>query len=90
MASTVPPGREPLCIGTQALRAWLLSASPSGTKAILPSTRLRIILALMGATQGEPWAKLSALRGSSGPYDSSTVFLAARQRLGIVRKPLLE
>jgi hypothetical protein len=30
--STVPPGRDPLCIGTQALRAWLRSACPSGTK----------------------------------------------------------
>ena len=37
MASTVPPGRGPLCIDVQALRAWLRSACPSGTKAILPS-----------------------------------------------------
>jgi hypothetical protein len=37
----------------QALRAWL----PSGTKAILPSKRLRIILALMGL---KPKAKPSS------------------------------
>jgi hypothetical protein len=45
-ASTVPPGTGPLCIATQALRAWLLSACPSGTKAIRLSKRLIIILAL--------------------------------------------
>jgi hypothetical protein len=33
---------------TLALRAWLLSACPSGTKAIRPSKRHTIILALMG------------------------------------------
>jgi hypothetical protein len=33
----------------QALRAWLLSACPSGTKAIRLSKRLTTILALMGA-----------------------------------------
>jgi hypothetical protein len=31
----------------EALRAWLLSACPSRTNAILPSKRLRVILALM-------------------------------------------
>jgi hypothetical protein len=41
MTSTVPPGRGPLCITTQALRAWLLSACP-GTKAIRPSERLAL------------------------------------------------
>jgi hypothetical protein len=35
--STVPPGRGPLYTATQALRAWLRSACPSGTKAIRPS-----------------------------------------------------
>ena len=30
-----PSGTGPLCIDTQALRAWLRSACPSGTKAIL-------------------------------------------------------
>ncbi len=34
-----PSGTGPLCIATQALRAWLLSACPSGTKAIRPSKR---------------------------------------------------
>ena len=47
-----PSGTEPLCIAPQALRAWLLSACPSGTKAIRPSRRLPIILALMGITPG--------------------------------------
>ena len=32
----------PLCIGSQALRAWLLSACPSGTKAIRPSKGLAL------------------------------------------------
>jgi hypothetical protein len=32
-----PSGTGALCIATQALRAWLLSACPSGTKAIRPS-----------------------------------------------------
>ena len=36
----------------QALRAWLLSACPSGTKAIRPSKRHTIILALMHSTLG--------------------------------------
>ena len=34
----------------EALRAWLLSACPSGTKAIRPSKRHTIVLALMGFT----------------------------------------
>jgi hypothetical protein len=29
-----PSGTGPLCIATQALRTWLLSACPSGTKAV--------------------------------------------------------
>src|SRR5271165_7225105 len=33
-----PSGTGPLCIATQALRAWLLSACPSGTKATHPSS----------------------------------------------------
>jgi len=37
MTSTVPPGQGPLRITTQALRAWLLSGCPAGTKAIRPS-----------------------------------------------------
>src|ERR1700726_562900 len=32
-----PSGTGALCIATQALRAWLLSACPSGTKAIRPA-----------------------------------------------------
>jgi hypothetical protein len=32
-----PFGTGPLCISTQALRAWLLSGCPSGTKTIRPS-----------------------------------------------------
>jgi hypothetical protein len=40
--STVPPGTGALCVATQALRAWLLSASPSGTKAIRPSKGLAL------------------------------------------------
>ena len=40
-------GTGSLCIATQALRAWLLSACPSGTNAIRPSKRHTIILALM-------------------------------------------
>ena len=40
------PGFQPW--ETEALRAWLLSACPSGTKAILPSKRLRITLGLKG------------------------------------------
>ena len=40
-------GTGSLCIATQALHAWLLSACPSGTKAIRPSKRHTIILALM-------------------------------------------
>ena len=32
-----PSGTEPVYVDTQALRAWLLSACPSGTKAIRPS-----------------------------------------------------
>ena len=48
MTSTVPSGTKPLSIATQALRAWLLSARPSGTKAIRLSKRLTSILALMG------------------------------------------
>src|SRR6202021_2240295 len=42
----------PLCIATQALRAWLLSACPSGAKAIRPSKRHTIILALMRVYPG--------------------------------------
>ena len=34
---------------SKAFHAWLLLACPSGTKAILPSKHLRIILALIGA-----------------------------------------
>jgi hypothetical protein len=52
MTSTVPPGRGPRCIDIQALRAWLLSACPSGTKAILPLKRLTIILALKELSPG--------------------------------------
>ena len=37
-----PSGTGPLCIATQALRAWLLAACPSGTKAIHPSKRLAL------------------------------------------------
>src|ERR1700722_5856287 len=48
MPSTGPSGTGSLCISTQALRAWLQSACPSGTKAIRPSQRLTIIFALMG------------------------------------------
>jgi hypothetical protein len=48
MTSTVPPGRGSFCITTQALRAWLLSCCPSGTKSIRPSKRLTVILALIG------------------------------------------
>jgi hypothetical protein len=44
---TVPPGRG-LSAPTQALRAWLLSACPSRTKAILRSKRRTMNLALMG------------------------------------------
>jgi hypothetical protein len=47
----------------QALRAWLLSACPSGTKAIRLSKRLTIILALMGS---KPWAKFFSPFGA-GP-----------------------
>ena len=43
-----PSGTGPLCIDTQALRAWLLSVCPSGTKAIRPSKRHTIILTPMG------------------------------------------
>jgi hypothetical protein len=39
MTSTVPPRRGPLCIATQALRAWLLSACPSGDKSHLVDVR---------------------------------------------------
>jgi hypothetical protein len=37
-----PSGTRPLWIATQALRAWLLSACPSGTKAIRPSKGLAL------------------------------------------------
>jgi hypothetical protein len=56
MASTVPPGRGLLCITTQALRAWLLSTCPSGTKALLPSNRLTNILAPHAPTPIRPYA----------------------------------
>ena len=45
------PGRNPLCIGSQALRAWLRSARPSGTKPF-PSKGHTIILAFMGCNPG--------------------------------------
>ena len=54
--SAVPPGDWALCIATQALRAWLLSACPSGTKAIRPSKGPRTKLALMGL---KPWVESS-------------------------------
>jgi hypothetical protein len=56
-----PSGTGPLCIATRALRAWLRSACPSGTKAIRPSKRQTIILALMGL---KPWAKFFNLFGA--------------------------
>jgi hypothetical protein len=37
-----PSGTGPLYIVAQALRAWLLSACPSGTKAIRPSKGLAL------------------------------------------------
>jgi hypothetical protein len=37
-----PSGTGALCIATQALRAWLLSPCPSGTKAIRPSKGLAL------------------------------------------------
>jgi hypothetical protein len=46
-----PSGTGALCIATQALRAWLRSACPSGTKG---HCRPRIKLALMGF----PWVTL--------------------------------
>jgi hypothetical protein len=42
MTSNRPSGAGPHFITTQAHRAWLRSACPSGTKATLPSKRLRI------------------------------------------------
>ena len=39
MPLSVPPDGS-LCISTQALRAWLLSSCPSGTKTIRPAKRL--------------------------------------------------
>src|SRR5271165_4386675 len=48
MTSAVPPGRGSFCIATQALRTWLLSRCPSGTKYIHPP-RLLLKLTLMGA-----------------------------------------
>jgi hypothetical protein len=45
---TVPYGTALLGGAPQALRAWLRSACPSGTKSIRLSKRLTIILALMG------------------------------------------
>jgi hypothetical protein len=50
-----PSGTGPLCIATQALRAWLRSACPSGTKAIRPSKRQTIILALMWGINPIRW-----------------------------------
>jgi hypothetical protein len=50
MTSTVHPGRGLSASLPRALRAWLLSACPSGTQAIRPSKRLTIILALMVET----------------------------------------
>jgi hypothetical protein len=47
MASIVPLGRSYFS-WFQALRAWLLSRCPSGTKTIRPIEAPRIILALMG------------------------------------------
>jgi hypothetical protein len=65
MTSTVPPGRGPLCIASQALRASLLSACPSGTKAILPSKRLRIILVpYAGATCARTSRKAGRFTGT--------------------------
>jgi hypothetical protein len=49
-----PSGTRPVCIANQALRAWLQSTCPSGTKAIRPLYRLTIILALMGLKPWEP------------------------------------
>jgi hypothetical protein len=65
MTSTVPPDGASLhrYPGTSCLGAWLLSTCPSGTKAIRPSKRHTMILALMGDRgQGigvlEYWTKL--------------------------------
>jgi hypothetical protein len=65
MTSTVPSGRGPLGIATQALRAWLLSDCPSGTKAFRPSKRLIIILALMGRNPGPALSKRLRVEGLS-------------------------
>jgi hypothetical protein len=55
-----PSGTGPLCIDTQALRTWLLSACPSGTKAIeVP----QIILALMRVYPGLAQKTCLALKG---------------------------
>jgi hypothetical protein len=62
MTSTVLPGRGPLWIATQALRAWLLSACPSGTKATPHLSDLTIILALMGFTLGDAILTLRAVK----------------------------
>jgi hypothetical protein len=43
---------SPFGLWGEALRAWQLSACPSGTKAILPSKCLRIVLTLMAVCAG--------------------------------------
>src|SRR5580700_7329969 len=52
-----PSGTGAFCIATQVLRAWLLSACPSGTKSHSPIEGPRIKLAVMGL---KPWAKRRA------------------------------
>ena len=55
-----PSGTGPFCIDIQALRAWLRSACPSGTKAIRLSKHLTIIL--VSAYGSKPRSEFSSMR----------------------------
>jgi hypothetical protein len=50
--STVPPRRDPLCIGSQALRAWLRSTCPSGTKPFSHRKAIPLSWRLWGCNPG--------------------------------------
>src|ERR1700759_3010515 len=56
-----PSGTGSLYIATQALRAWLRSACPSGTKALRPSKDLALSQRLLVL---EPWAESSSPFGT--------------------------
>src|ERR1700760_4790716 len=56
-----PSGTGSLYIATQALRAWLRSACPSGTKALRPSKDLALSQRL---SELEPWAESSSPFGT--------------------------